>query len=258
MAEREIIICRDAEELSRKAAEQFVSLANDAVKDHGRFSVALSGGSTPKALYSLLASPVFNSRISWPRVDLFWGDERCVPPDHAESNYRMVHESLLSKITIPAENVHRMAGEKAPQFAAAEYEERLRNYFHMGDDALPRFDLILLGLGDDGHTASLFPGSSALNETERLVATTYVVKLQAHRLSLTFPLINNAAQITFLIAGQSKSAIVKEILATENSNFPAAQIRPADGRLTWLITRDAAGSMIGPMGHNGLMKMESV
>ncbi|MGH7887043.1 MAG: 6-phosphogluconolactonase, partial [Candidatus Binatia bacterium] len=200
MTKRQIIICRDAHELSRKAAQQFVALARQAIAARGRFSVALSGGSTPKALYSLLATGEFSEQLAWRQNDLFWGDERCVAPDHPESNFRMVKEALLSKISIPSENVHRMSGENEPAIAAAAYEAELRQFVSSATEKFPRFDLILLGLGEDGHTASLFPGSSALNETERLVATTYVVKLQAHRLSLTFPLINNAAQVSFLIA----------------------------------------------------------
>ena len=243
VTEREITVCRDADELARRAAERFVTLARDAVAERGVFTVALSGGSTPKALYSLLATSEFSPRISWPRVQLFFGDERSVAPDHAESNYRMVKESLLSRTIIPDENVHRIAGEKEPQVTAAEYEAQLRKHFHIDDDSLPRFDLILLGLGEDGHTASLFPGSSALDETEHLVATTYVEKLNAHRLSLTFPVINNAAQIAFLVAGASKSAIVKEILTTEKCDYPAARIRPENGRLIWFVTQDAAGDL---------------
>ena len=240
---REIIICRDANELSRKAAGQFVSLARQAIAAHGRYTVVLSGGWTPKALYSLLATGEFSEQLAWRQIHLFWGDERCVAPDHAESNFRMVKEALLSRTIIPMENVHRMAGEKAPAVAAAEYEIQLRKHFHIDDDTVPRFDLVLLGLGEDGHTASLFPGSSALNETERLVATTYVEKLNAHRLSLTFPVINNAAQIAFLVAGESKSAIVKEILTTEKCDYPAARIRPENGQLIWFITQDAASDL---------------
>jgi 6-phosphogluconolactonase len=240
---REIIICRDIGELSRKAAEQFVALARQAIAAHGRFSVALSGGSTPKALYSTLATAEFNLQLAWRQIHLFWGDERCVAPDHAESNFRMVKESLLSKILIPAENVHRMIGELEPAAAAAAYETELRQFFSLSAKQLPRFDLILLGLGEDGHTASLFPQSSALNETERLVATTYVEKLDAHRLTLTFAVINNAAQITCLIAGQSKAAIVKKILTTEKCDYPAARIRPENGQLIWLVTQDAASDL---------------
>jgi 6-phosphogluconolactonase len=237
---RDIIICRDTDQLSRKAAEQFVALARQAIAAHGRFSVALSGGSTPRALYWLLATGEFSDQLAWRQIHLFWSDERCVPPDHAESNFRMVKESLLSKILIPSENVHRMIGEIEPAIAAAAYETELRQCFSSSQEKLPRFDLILLGLGEDGHTASLFPHSSVLNETRRLVATTYVEKSNAHRLTLTFPVINNAAQITFLIAGQSKSVIVKEILTTENYDYPAARIKPENGHLTWFITQDAA------------------
>jgi 6-phosphogluconolactonase len=240
---RQIIICRDTDELSRQAAEQFVALARQAIVAHGRFRVALSGGSTPKALYSTLATAEFNSQLEWRQIHLFWGDERCVAPDHAESNFRMVKESLLSKIVIPAENVHRMIGEFEPAAAAAAYETELRQFFLLSAEQLPRFDLILLGLGEDGHTASLFPHSSALNETERWVATTYVEKLDAHRLTLTFPVINNAAQITFLIAGQSKAAIVKAIRNASVGDYPATRIEPVKGHLCWFITQDAAGDL---------------
>lgn len=241
----EIIICSDVDELNRMAAAQFVELANDAIARAGRFTVALSGGSTPKELYSLLALAAYRDRTDWQRVHLFWGDERCVPPDHPESNYRMVRESLLSKITMPPENIHRMAGEKEPAEAATAYEDELRKFFRPTPGQAPRFDLILLGLGEDGHTASLFPGSTAFNERERLVATTYVERLKAHRLTLTLPVINAAAQVTFLVSGQSKSAVVKKILGGDSpwANYPAAQVAPVDGRLTWLVTADAAAAI---------------
>jgi 6-phosphogluconolactonase len=241
--EREIIICRDVDELNRKAVEQFIGLAGKSIEQSGRFAVALSGGSTPKALYSLLASPDYRERVDWSRVDLFWGDERCVPPDHMESNFRMVQEALLSKISLPPENVHRMPGEKAPQDAAADYENELRTFFRSAVNAVPRFDLILLGLGEDGHTASLFPGSSALNEHNRLVATVYVQRLKAHRLTLTLSVINAAGQILFLVSGQSKAAVAKAILSSDSAakDYPAARVKPIDGRLTWLMTQDAAG-----------------
>lgn len=241
MAERQII-CRDNADLSKRAAEEFVRLARQAIQLVGRFTVALSGGSTPKALYTLLAAPGVAERISWNRAHLFWGDERCVPPDHPESNYRMVEETLISKIQIPRENVHRMAGEKAPQIAALEYEAELKGFFELADGTLPRFDLILLGLGDDGHTASLFPGTEALNDTEHLVATAYVEKLQSQRLTLTLPVLNAGKEVVFLVAGANKAAIVKELLGETSSalNYPAAKIQPREGRLTWMITADAA------------------
>ncbi len=246
MTNPDLIICRDAGELTEKAAERFIALVNEASASSGRFTVALSGGSTPKALYSLLAASGFADRIPWPKVHLFWGDERCVPPDHPDSNYRMVRESLLSKISIPPENVHRMAGEKEPKLAAAEYENELKTFFQLSQGTPPRFDLILLGLGEDGHTASLFPESDALNETQRLVATTYLPKLNAHRLTLTLPVLNESAEIYFLVAGKNKAAIVKELLGTDPTiaKFPAQRIQPADGALTWFITRDAAAEML--------------
>lgn len=239
VSNRETIICRDATELNRKAAARFVALARQAFDARSRFSVALSGGSTPKALYSLLATGEFSKQLAWRQIHLCWGDERCVAPDHAESNYRMVKESLLGNIAIPPENVHRMAGERKPALAAAAYEAELRKVF-AADAPWPRFDLILLGLGEDGHTASLFPGSSALKETVRWVATTYVEKLKSHRLTLTLPAINNAREIFFLVAGQSKAAMVREILQASTRDFPAARIQPTRGQLTWLITQDAA------------------
>ncbi len=244
MNKRDVILCRNADDLCRRAAAEFVRLAKKSRHDRGRFAVALSGGSTPRALYSLLATPEYKEQIFWPQVHLFWGDERCVPPDHADSNYRMAREALLSMIQIPETNVHRMAGEKEPRVAAAEYERRLIQFFQLFDDALPRFDLIFLGLGEDGHTASLFPGSDALKETKRLVAATYVEKLNAHRLTLTLPVLNHGAAVLFLITGAGKAAVVNQILKgdAERSRFPAAQVEPADGRLAWFITQDAAPS----------------
>jgi 6-phosphogluconolactonase len=242
MTEPAVIICRDADDLARRSAEQFISLARGAVTSSGRFTVALSGGSTPRVLYSLLASPTFKARIDWRRIHFFWGDERCVPPDHSESNYRMVHEALLSKIEIPPENIHRLAGEKEPQLAASEYEDELRRTFQLTRAQVPRFGLILLGLGEDGHTASLFPGSAALTETTRWVATAYVERLRAHRLSLTLPVINAAAQVSFLVSGTSKTAIVKQILGPTPAriDYPAARVNPANGSLTWFIDAAAA------------------
>jgi 6-phosphogluconolactonase len=245
VTKREIIICQDAGELNHKAAEQFVTLAAEGTQRIGRFGVALSGGSTPKALYSLLASHEYQSRIDWPRVHLFWGDERCVPPDHAESNYRMVQEALLSRISIPAENIHRMAGEKEPAQAASEYENELRRFFQLSPGQAPRFDLVLLGLGEDGHTASLFPGGEALKENERLVATAYVERVKAHRLTLTLPVLNAGAQVSFLVSGESKSAIVKALLGghANSTQYPAGKVIPASGKLAWFITQDAGSGL---------------
>jgi len=243
----EIIVCRDLQELNRKAAEQFIALAGAASAQAERFAVALSGGSTPKALYELRGSAEYRDRVEWSRVHLFWGDERCVPLDHPESNFRMVQESLLNRVQIPPENVHRMAGEKEPEAAAEEYEKELRRFLNSTSDRPPRFDLVYLGLGEDGHTASLFPGSAAVSENRRWVTTAYVERLKAYRLTLTLSVINAAAQVTFLISGASKRAIVNQLLGAglDSSNFPAAKVSPPDGKLAWLITKDAAGDFQG-------------
>ena len=244
MVDREIIVCRDLVDLNEKGATLFVDLATRAIAASGCFSVGLSGGSTPESLYTVLGSADYRERVAWKQVHWFWGDERCVPPDHPQSNYRMVREALLARVDrIPAENVHRMAGEKAPQVAAEQYEQELRTFFKIGSGALPRFDLIFLGMGEDGHTASLFPGSKLLDDNKHLVATEYVDKLAAHRLTLTLPVLNQSAQVIFLVAGKSKAPIVAEVLgATARSpSLPAARIRPVNGRLTWLVTEEALG-----------------
>jgi 6-phosphogluconolactonase len=241
----EIIIVRDVGELARKAAEQFVALAGAAVARAARFAVALSGGSTPRALYELLGSTEYRERIDWRHVHLFWGDERCVPPDHSESNFRMVRKIWISQIQIPAENIHRMEGEKEPRAAAAAYEQELQQFFAPAPGQMPRFDLILLGVGADGHTASLFPGNAALDEQERFVVADYVEKLKAHRVTLTLPVINAAAQVTLLVSGASKAAVVRRILrGSETAKLPAAKVRPANGSLAWLITKDALADSI--------------
>ena len=171
-----------------------------------------------------------------------------MPPDHPESNYRMVREALLSRIEIPPENIHRMAGEKDPTAGAAEYEQEIRKFFQTSG-AAPRFDLVLLGLGEDGHTASLFPGTPAPDETHKLVTTVYVERLKAHRLTITLPVINAAPQVSFLVAGEDKSAIVKALLGqgSNPAQYPAGQVRPANGGLSWFITRDAAGGIVNSL-----------
>src|SRR5919106_3561589 len=201
VSDREIIVCRDLADLNRRAADYFTYLAGEVAARSARFTVALSGGSTPKSVYALLASDGYRERIPWHQVHLFWGDERCMPPDHPESNYRMVRESLLAKIKIPNENVHRMPAEKEPGVAAVEYEAMLKESFHLSTGSLPRFDLILLGIGEDGHTASLFPQSDAVAEVERLVVASRAQQKDLYRLTLTLPVLNHAADVVFLVAG---------------------------------------------------------
>jgi 6-phosphogluconolactonase len=240
MSKPEIIVCRNLDEAARVAAEQFVALAGPAIGRTGRFTVALSGGSTPRPLYARLAADHYRRLIDWPRVHFFWGDERCVPPDHPDSNFRAAEETLLARVPVAASNIHRMNGEGDSAEAAVNYEQELRGFFAPAPGALPRFDLILLGIGEDGHTASLFPGTAALDEAQRWVAAVYVEKLESHRLTLTLPVINAAAQVTFLVAGSAKGVVLRQILSRAEVDLPAARVRPAGGSLVWIITEDAA------------------
>lgn len=244
----EIKVCPDPTSLARAAAGHFVTRAADAVATHGRFTVALSGGSTPRATYALLARREFATRVDWPRVHVFWGDERCVPPDHPDSNYRMAREALLEKVPIPTENVHRIRGELPPDQVAAAYQSKLEPLLGAGG----RFDLILLGMGADGHTASLFPGTAAIHEGMRWVVAHYVRrqgrrpdKLGAWRVTLTPIVINGAAHVTFLVAGAGKAERLHQVLAGRHQPdvLPAQIVRPADGQLLWLVDAAAAARL---------------
>jgi len=225
----------DAKSLARAAAEHFVVLAEKAVAARGQFNVALAGGSTPRATYALLPDGEFAAKVDWPRVHVFWGDERCVPPDHRDSNYRMARETLLDKVPILPHNVHRMRGELHPQRAAAAYQAEMEAI--LGPDG--RLDLILLGIGTDGHTASLFPGTAALEEREQSVVAVYVERLHAWRLTLTLPAINAARHVLFLVSGAVKTETLARVWAGER--LPAALVHRSPGRLTWMVDRDAAG-----------------
>ncbi|MFQ5990071.1 MAG: 6-phosphogluconolactonase [Candidatus Methylomirabilales bacterium] len=229
--------------MSQQAAALFVRLAHEAVLSTGWFAVALSGGSTPRALYALLISDQFRPQVPWQHVHVFWGDERCVPPDHPESNYRMVREVLLDQAPIPAQNIHRMPAERADHSsAAAAYAQTLQAFFDVPAGALPCFHLILLGMGEDGHTASLFPGTAALAETERLVVANYVEKLGTHRLTLTVPVINHAANVAFVITGSAKASVLKKVLKGEHEphRLPSQLIRPEKGQLVFIVDHAAA------------------
>ena len=241
-----LVVVADPTALAQEAAERFAGIAAEALARAGRFHVALTGGSTPKRLYTLLATEPYRSRLPWPQTHVFWGDERCVPPDHPESNYGMVHEALLRHLSIPSEQVHRMRGEDpAPEQAAAEYERRLRTVFAPQAGTLPRFDLVLLGMGADGHTASLFPNTGALREKQRWAVRNHVPKLQADRLTLTAPVINWGAAVLFLVAGDEKAAVLQEVLEgpADPERLPAQLIRPTTGRLVWLVDRAAASRL---------------
>lgn len=243
---REIMIVANPDELSLRAADEFVRLAGETVQANGFFTAVLSGGSTPRGLYTTLASDPYRKRVPWSEVHLFWGDERCVPPDHPDSNYRMIRELLLDKIPIPKENIHRMPAEQEDHVhAATEYEQTIRSFFHTKAGGVPRFDLIVLGMGEDGHTASLFPWTSALGETQRLVSANYTEKLDAYRLTLTVPLINRSAEVLFLISGESKASVLRDVLEGEYQpqRFPSQLIRPVNGRLLFIVDRMAAGEL---------------
>lgn len=246
IAERKILVVAHSEELSRVAAEEFVVNAETSVRKNGFFTVALSGGSTPKGLYMKLAGEPYREKIPWSKVHFFWGDERCVPPDHPDSNYRMARESLLDKVPIPEVNIYRMPAElEDHDRAASEYEQTIRAFFHLEAGEKPRFDMVLLGMGDDGHTASLFPRTSALEERDHLVSANYIEKLSAWRLTLTVPVINQAAQVLFLISGESKASVLKEVLEGDFQphRLPSQLIRPVHGSLLFIADSLAAGKL---------------
>lgn len=234
-------------EMMEAAAKGFAARAAEAVSARGRFSAALSGGKTPVALYTLLAKAPFVSQIPWSHVHLFWGDERCVPPDHGDSNYRMTREFLLDHVPIPPANVHRMPGEIDPVEAAARYEGELRVFFAPHGEALPVFDFILLGLGEDGHTASLFPETRAIRELSRWVVGHHVDAQKGWRITLTPPVINAARTVVFIAAGAGKAAVLKEILEGpfRPDTLPAQIVRPAGGTLLWMLDREAAAQLKG-------------
>jgi 6-phosphogluconolactonase len=219
----DVQIFSNAQELAWAAAEYFVARSPE--------TVALSGGSTPTAMFRVLADQ-FQDRVPWSRIHFFWSDERHVPPDHPDSNYRMADETLLSHVPVPPENIHRIHSENPNAAeAASEYEQTLRD---VTKQTLPRLDLIFLGLGTDGHTASIFPGSEVLQETERLVAAPWVEKLKTYRITMTLPLINNAASVVFLVSGADKAEIVKEVLEGGNK-YPAQAVKPTQGELVWMV-----------------------
>jgi 6-phosphogluconolactonase len=235
--------------LYRVAAEEFVRRAQRAVHEAGRFTVALSGGSTPKALYALLArDEEMRQQVPWDKVYFFWGDERQVPPYHPDSNYRMAHAELLSKVPVPAVNVRRiLAEQRDPESSARQYERTLQAFFRLPPGQMPRFDLVLLGLGADGHTASLFPGTTAVHESWRLVAANWVEKLRTHRITLTVPVFNNAACVIFLVAGEDKATALRAVLegVPGPERLPAQRIHPREGELMWLVDRPAGRLLNG-------------
>lgn len=239
----------DLNALADAAAQVFMDTATSAIKAKGSFFVALSGGSTPRTLFSMLSQPPYHDRVNWSRAHIFWGDERCVPPTDPESNYRMAREALLFHVPVSSHQVYRMPGEAAdPNAGAALYEMALRRAFALAPGQLPRFDLILLGMGPDGHTASLFPHTAALGVTNRLVVANRVDKLNTTRLTLTYPVINAAALVVFLVAGADKTDALAAVLRgpRQLEELPAQGIVPTNGAVLWLVDRAAAAGLQPP------------
>ena len=243
----EITIVDDAEALAETAARAIVDIATEAVRARRRFTVALAGGSTPRATYERLARAPLRERMPWDATWVFFGDERGVPPDHPDSNYRMASAALLSKVPIPAGQIARIRGEADdPDAAAAEYGRIVAEVFGSRRGELPSFDLILLGMGIDGHTASLFPGSPVLKEVFRPVAAVHAAAAMIpQRFTFTFPLINAAARVMFLVSGREKAKAVRTVLGEPGSGLPASMVQPVSGRLTWLLDR-AAAALLSP------------
>lgn len=240
MVMRHIKVYPDADSLFAGTAEWLLTACGEAIARRGACSIALSGGSTPRALYRLLASDSWRKRFDWSRIELFQVDERAVPIDHPDSNFGMIERELLHSLPIPQNNVHRVHTELGAQAAAEEYEAQLRN--SLAASGIPRIDVLLLGMGADGHTASLFPGTEALHETSRLVLGYMVEKLNAPRITLTFPVINNADKVLFLVSGEGKAAILREVFQGESPElrYPAAMVVPENGLLYWHLDREAA------------------
>jgi len=237
-------IVHDANALARDAARIVVAQSESSIAARGVFNIALSGGSTPKRLYELLADPneEFRSKISWDKTQFFWTDERHVGPEDPDSNFRMTNEAMLKVVPVPSANVHRFMTENPNAEAVAEeYETQLRQSFQ---NSLPRFDLVLLGLGPDGHTASLFPHTTALVENERLVSAPWVEKFNSFRLTLTLPVLNNSRMIVFLVSGEDKEKILSAVLEGPPAQFPAQAIQPANGELLWLVDKPAAAELV--------------
>lgn len=242
---REIVVLPDLDAVSQEAARRFVTIATDAVAQTNRCTVALAGGSTPERLYRLLAAEPYRDAVPWASLYLFFGDERCVPPDDRESNYRMAREAMLDHVPVLPEQVFRMEGERDPQSAAMTYDAMLGDAFSLTPGRVPQFDLILLGMGPDGHTASLFPETDGLQVIERLATANYVPKFDSWRLTLTYPVLDAAAHVLFLVGGAEKADAVQQVLdgPFDPSRYPAQGVRTPEGMVTFLLDAAAAGKL---------------
>ena len=251
----------DAAALARRTAQYFVEMAAEAVDEGGMARIAISGGSTPKAAFQLLADPnqKWRGAMPWDRLNLYWVDERAVPPDHPDSNYGMTREAMLSHVPMPAAQIHRMEGELEPEVAASRYESELRNSFRLEGAESPRFNLVQLGMGPDGHTASLFPYTAAIHEMSRLVTANHVPQLDTWRITLTWPVINHASSVFFLIAGGDKAERVHEVFMGPHDpeRLPSQLIWPASGILTLFLDKAAAALLPATNGEGrGVLERE--
>ncbi len=251
----------DADALARRTAQYFVEMAAEAVDAAGQARIALSGGSTPRAVFELLADrrQKWRGAMPWDRLNLYWVDERTVPPDHPDSNYRMAREAMLNHVPLPADQIHRMEGELDPEAAASRYESELRNSFRLEGAESPRFDLVQLGMGPDGHTASLFPHTAALHEMSRLVTANHVPQLDTWRITLTWPVVNHASSVFFLIAGADKAERVHEVFMgpRDPERLPSQLIWPSSGILTLFLDKAAAALLPATNGEGcGVLERE--
>jgi 6-phosphogluconolactonase len=250
----------DPAALARRAAQYFVEMAGEAAEAQGRARIAISGGATPQAAFELLADPTqpWRARMPWDLLDLYWVDERTVAPDDPGSNFGMVREALLDHVPLRPDQIHRIEGELDPEVAAARYESELRNSFRLEGAEIPRFDLVALGLGDDGHTASLFPHTEAIHEMGRLAVANHVPQKETWRVTLTWPVINCARSVFFLAAGSGKAAILKEVLTgpRDPERLPSQLIRPASGILTFILDK-AAAALLPATDEEGCGVLES-
>ncbi|SRR6266446_3311903 len=244
MSKPELIILDDASAMETRAAEEIVHVSGEAICTHGQFSLCLTGGGTPAGVYSLMATR-FHLSVDWKEVHFFWGDERCVSPNHEASNFGMAHRTMLSALQLRSEQIHRMKGEDPPEKAARHYEDHLKSFFGLDDGEFPRFDLMLLGLGDNAHIASLFPHHPALHEGKRLCVPVEVDAPQRHRLTLTSPVINNSARIMFMVCGENKADAVRAVLEgpRDIESYPAQLVDPRDGTVTWVLDKAAASKL---------------
>ena len=241
----EIYIFDDKQALAKQLADDFKKAA-DNLQDGGKLTVALSGGSTPRSFFRFLVQEPYLNTIDWNRINFYWGDERCVPPDNVQSNFKMANDEFLSKININHENIHRVFGENPPPEEAKRYEREIIDNLETSDNGFPRFDWIMLGMGEDGHTASLFPGASTLDEKQRICVVATHPQSGQKRISLTLPVLDNAKRVSFLVAGESKIKVLTDIIGNRSSNlpFPSSMVHPVDGLLEWYLDKAAATNLL--------------